>query len=349
MKILILGGSRFLGKAFIEEAKKENHEITIFNRGTQNGGLKDVEILIGDRNEPLTVLENRSWDAVLDTSGFVPRAVRNSTELLKDRVGHYTFISSISVYKDWIPEGLTEDYHLLTMPIEQADEISKASAGPFYEYYGQFKALCEQEAVRNMSGNVLNVRAGQLVGQHDYTDRFPYWINRVAKGGKILAPGNPQRKIQYIDNIDLAKWILHMMEKKLVGTFNTTGPDTTVTMEEFLDTAKKVTGSDAEFIWADEKFLLEHKVEPWTEMPLWVPENFPFDKESDQPWKGTFSININKALSKSLTFRPLEETINDIHEWDSRRNLPENEWKAGITANREKEILELLSSKSSSL
>ncbi|SFA88983.1 MULTISPECIES: NAD-dependent epimerase/dehydratase family protein [unclassified Bacillus (in: firmicutes)] len=340
MKILVLGGSRFLGRAFIEEAQKRGHEISIFNRGNQNENLKNVEILIGDRNGDLSALKDRKWDTVLDTSGFIPRSVRESTQLLKNNVKHYTFISSISVYRDWIPVGLDEDYPLQTMSSDQADELTKDSTGQFYEYYGAFKALCEQEAEKSMPGRVLKVRAGQLVGKNDYTDRFPYWIHRVAKGGTVLAPGNPHRPIQYIDNRDMALWILNAMEKQIVGSFNVTGPDHPVTMQEFLQSIKSVTGSDAEFVWADEKFLMDHGVAPWTEMPLWVPELFALTTGEDEPWKGTFSINISKALETGLHFRSLNETIKEIYHWQCKRNLTENDWKAGISAERERQLLE---------
>lgn len=340
MKILVLGGSRFLGRAFIDEAQKRGHEISIFNRGNQNEQLSNVEILIGDRNGDLTALKDRKWDTVLDTCGFIPRSVRDSTQLLKNNVKHYTFISSISVYRDWIPAGVKEDYHLQTMSIEEADEITKDSTGSYYEHYGAFKVLCEQEAEKNMPGRVLNIRAGQLVGENDYTDRFPYWVHRVSKGGTVLAPGNPHRPIQYIDNRDMAQWILNTMEKQIVGNFNLTGPDHTVTMQEFLQCIKSVTGSDAEFVWADEGFLLNHGVAPWTDMPLWVPENYPLSPLEKEPWKGAFSIDITKALDNGLKFRPLKETIKEIHEWERKRNLSENEWKAGISPEKEQKLLE---------
>ena len=342
MKILVLGGSRFLGRTFVEEALSQNHEVTIFNRGNQNVGLKDVEIITGDRFGDLCELKNRYWDTVLDTSGFIPSTVKKSTELLKDRVNQYSFISSISVYQDWVPENIDENYPLLNMSIEKADEISKDVNGPIYEYYGQFKALCEQIAEMNMPGRVLNIRAGQLIGPNDYTDRIPYWVHRVAKGGKVLVPGNENRRVQLIDNKDLSKWILKMMTANSCGTFNATGPDYPLTMKQFIDACLRVTGSDAEIVWADEEFLLEQKVAPWTEMPLWVPENAPLSPELEKPWKGTFSINIDKAVKSGLTFRMLNESISDIYEWEKTRHISQDEWKSGMRAEREKELLTLL-------
>ncbi|MGG3560755.1 NAD-dependent epimerase/dehydratase family protein [Neobacillus rhizosphaerae] len=342
MKILVLGGSRFLGRTFVEEALSQNHEVTIFNRGNQNVGLKDVEIITGDRFGDLSELKNRYWDTVLDTSGFIPSTVKKSTELLKDRVNQYSFISSISVYQDWVPENLDETYPVLDMSFEKSIELSKDVNGPIYEYYGHFKALCERIAEMNLPGRVLNVRAGQLIGPNDYTDRIPYWVHRVAKGGKVLVPGNENRRVQLIDNKDLSQWILNMMSSNSSGTFNATGPDYPLTMKQFIDACLRVTGSDAEIVWADEEFLLDQKVTPWTEMPLWVPENAPLSSELEKPWKGTFSINIDKAVKSGLTFRMLDESISDIYEWEKTRHISQYEWKSGMRAEREKELLMLL-------
>lgn len=339
MKILVLGGSRFLGRTFVEAAQRQNHEVTIFNRGNQNDGFKDVEIITGDRFGDLNELKNRYWDAVLDTSGFIPSSVLKSTELLKDRVKHYTFISSISVYKDWIQENLDETYPVYEMSLKEANELSKN--GVNYEYYGQFKALCEVVAENNIPGRVANIRAGQLVGPNDYTDRIPYWINRIAAGGKVLAPGNPNRPVQMIDNKDLSNWILKLMTNETAGTFNATGPDYILTMKDFLDTCIKVTGSKAEVVWASEKFLLDNKVAPWTEMPLWVPEEYPLEPDLKEPWKGAFTVNIFKAIESGLSFRPIKESLAEIYDWETKRSLAESEWKSGMRADREKELLEL--------
>ncbi|MEH7010896.1 NAD-dependent epimerase/dehydratase family protein [Neobacillus niacini] len=340
MKILVLGGSRFLGRTFVEAAQKQNHEVTIFNRGNQNEGFKDVEIITGERFGDLKELKNRYWDAVLDTSGFIPSSVLKSTELLKDRVKHYTFISSISVYKDWVQENFDENYPVHEMSLAEANELNN---GNVYEYYGQFKALCEVVAEKNMPGRVVNIRAGQLIGPNDYTDRIPYWIHRITKGGKVLAPGNPNRPVQMIDNKDLSNWILKMIDNHSAGIFNATGLGYPLTMKEFLDACMKVTGSEAEIVWTSEKFLLENKVAPWTEIPLWVPEEFPLEPELKEPWKGTFTVNIKKAIASGLTFRPLEESLAEIYDWEKQRNLAEDEWKSGMLADREKELLELWS------
>ncbi|MGG3470508.1 NAD-dependent epimerase/dehydratase family protein [Neobacillus pocheonensis] len=342
MKILVLGGSRFLGRTFVEEALAKNHDVTIFNRGNQNDGFKDVEIIKGDRFGDLKELGNRYWDAVLDTSGFIPFTVQNTTKLLKDRVKQYTFISSISVYKDWIPENLDETYPVLEMSLEEANVLTKDLNGPVYEHYGHFKALCERIALQNLPGRVLNIRAGQLIGPNDYTDRIPYWVHRISKGGKVLAPGSPMRRVQVIDNKDLSKWILSMMEVGTAGTFNATGPNYPLSMSEFLEACIKVTGSDAELVWADEKFLVDQGVAPWTELPLYVPENYPLASDLTVPWKGTFSINIDKAVANGLTFRPLEDSLTDIFAWEKTRTLSADEWKSGLRLEKERKLLQLL-------
>lgn len=344
MKILVLGGSRFLGKAFVEEAQKSGHEITVFNRGNNNDVLKNVEILIGDRNDSLELLKDRQWDAVLDTSGMIPRSVSNLTSLLKEKTEFYAFVSSISVYQDWIPKGINENYHVQSISVEEADRLTSDPAAPVLQYYGQFKTLCEQEAERNLTGKVLNIRAGLLVGENDYTDRLPYWVNRIARGGRVIAPGDPESSfVQLIDVKDLAIWILKMMEEKCTGTYNVTGKP--ILLRDVLLTCIEVAGTDTELIWADEDFLLEHKVAPWTEMPLWLPEKTPLGPEQKEPWSGAFHINIDKALQTGLSFRPLVKTIREVHDWLKAKPIAEESWKAGITSEREKILLERIALK----
>lgn len=336
MKVLVLGGTRFLGRAIVEEALKRGHEVTLFNRGTNHEMFPDVEQLIGDRNGDVSQLENRKWDVVMDTCGITPHQIEKIATVLGDNVEHFTYISSISVYPDWIPLNIEEDYHVHSIPPEEIlEKIEEGIVSP-YEYYGGMKVACEEEAEKHWSGRVLQVRAGLLVGSCDYSDRLPYWVHRVAQGGTVLVPGRPERPVQFIDVKDLAAWALTMAENRQAGTFNVTGPSKELTMEEFLNTCKVVTGSDAEFVWADEKFMLEEKVQPWMEMPLWIPEEFALEGAAE-PWKGSSFISIEKAVTAGLSFRPLEETIADIYE-DVK--VKETEWKAGISREREQELLE---------
>jgi 2'-hydroxyisoflavone reductase len=258
--------------------------------------------------------------------------------VLGDNIDHYTYISSISVYKDWIPPHITEDYHLQSIPSEDVFKgVEKGEISP-YEHYGALKVSCETEAEKQWPGRVLKVRAGQLVGPFDYTDRLPYWIQRLAQGGEVLVPGRPDRPVQLIDVKDVAAWVFDMAESKKAGAFNVTGPHAGLKMEELLNTCKAVANSDAEFVWAEESFILEQKVQPWTQLPLWVPEHFPLEGETE-PWEGAFSISIEKAVNDGLSFRPLEDTIHDVYQWEMAR--PEGERKAGISRAREQELLEL--------
>ncbi|MEI3893339.1 MULTISPECIES: SDR family oxidoreductase [Bacillus] len=337
MKILILGGTRFLGRAVVEEALSRGHEVTLFNRGTNKEIFPEVEQLIGDRNNDVSSLENRKWDVVIDTCGFSPHHIRNVGEVLKDNVKNYIFISSLSVYKDWIPHDIKEDYKLQAEPTaEQIKAVENGEITP-YEHYGALKVLCEKEAEKYWPGHVLHVRAGLLAGMFDYTDRLSYWIGRVAKGGNVLVPGRKNRPVQLVDIKDIANFGLNMAENNKVGTFNITGPNDELTMEELLNTCKKVTNSDAEFVWVEESFMNEHKVQPWTEMPLWIPETFPLEGET-KPWKGGFSISIESAVKEGLIFRRLEDTVADVYDW--MEGMDEWELKAGILEEREKILLD---------
>ncbi|MEC2445193.1 NAD-dependent epimerase/dehydratase family protein, partial [Bacillus cereus] len=218
MKILILGGTRFLGRAFVDEALQRGHEITLFNRGTNKEIFSNVEQLTGDRNNDVSSLKNRTWDVVIDTCGFSPHHIRNVGEVLKDNIEHYIFISSLSVYKDWIPHDIKEDYILQPEPTEeQIKAVENGEISP-YEHYGALKVLCEKEAEKYWPGRVLHVRAGLLSGMFDYTDRLPYWIQRVAKGGNVLVPGRKNRPVQIVDIKDVARFGLNMAENNKAGT-----------------------------------------------------------------------------------------------------------------------------------
>lgn len=338
MNILILGGTRFLGRAFTKEALKRGYSVTLFNRGTNKSLFPGLEELTGDRNGDMTALKNRKWDAVIDTSGFAPHHIRKTTEVLGD-IGHYTFISSISVYRNWIPAGIQEEYPLQTISDEKLEESEKGTLST-YEHYGALKALSEEEAEKHWPGRVMNVRAGQLVGPFDYTDRLPYWVQRVSQGGQAIVPGRPDRPVQMIDVRDLAAWVFNMILQGRAGTYNATGQKET--MAEILKTCKSVSSSTTDFVWADEAFLLENNIKPWTDMPLWIPEHFPLEGEKE-PWKGTFEISIEKAVGAGLTFRPLEETIRDVYDWE--KNREPSDLKAGISREKEKKLLQKWSMK----
>jgi 2'-hydroxyisoflavone reductase len=334
MKILILGGTVFLGRYLIEAALARGHEVSLFNRGRHDPeSYPEVEKLRGDRAGDLAALRGRRWDAVIDTSGYLPRHVRASAELLADAAGQYTFISSVSVYSDFAP-GMDE-----TAPVEmpadgqlkeaEAIEAGERVTGMTYgSLYGPLKVGCEQAAEAAMPGRVLTIRPGLIVGPHDYSDRFTYWVHRVAEGGEVLAPGRPERQVQFIDVRDLAEWVLRTIEANRTGIFNVKGPDYPLTMGRLLEECRTVSGSDARLTWVSEHFLLESAVKPWTEMPLWIPEDY------DQ----SRYVEFGKALAAGLTFRPLAETVRDTLAWD-RTRLPDEIWRAGLKREREAGLL----------
>src|SRR5690606_2480891 len=254
MKLLIIGGTRFVGRALVDSALARGHEVTLFNRGQSNPGLyPQVETIVGDRTGDLSALSSRSWDAVIDTCGYVPRIVRNMAETLSGNVGHYTFISSISVYRDFTQAGIDEAYPVGTVEDETVEEITG-------ETYGPLKALCEQAVAEVFPGRALNIRPGLIVGPHDGSDRFNYWPYRVARGGEVLAPGNPDASAQIIDVRDLGDWTLDMAERQATGVYNATGPEQPFTISHVLESCREVTNSDATFTWVSDEFLVEQGV-----------------------------------------------------------------------------------------
>jgi 2'-hydroxyisoflavone reductase len=327
VKILILGGTVFLGRHLVEAALARGHAVTLFNRGQSSPDLfPDVEKLRGNRDGPLDGLRGRQWDAAIDTCGYAPRVVRASAELLADSVNHYTFISSLSVYADLSRPGIDEAAPVGRLPDDSIEEVTG-------ETYGPLKALCEQAAERALPGRVLNVRPGLIVGPHDPTDRFTYWPARVARGGEVIAPGRPDRRIMFIDARDLAEWIIRAVEHNLTGVFNADGPAGRTSMGPLLATSKAVSGSDAEVVWVDEQFLIDAGVEPWSEMPVWIPE-------SDPMAAGFFAFDCSQAIEAGLTFRPLEETVRDTIAWDATRPK-DRRWLAGLKPGREAELLRI--------
>jgi len=332
MKLLILGGTRFLGKHLVTAAQLRGHEVTLFNRGNfSSEDLGAVEIIKGDRHTELHKLQGRRWDAVVDTSGYLPRAVRAAAEVLANEVERYVFISSQNAYRDVSVAGFEETYPLRTLTSEQlerANSIDTSGQPSYGELYGGLKALCEQAAECVMPNRVLIIRPGLIVGPDDYTDRFTYWPVRVARGGEVLAPGRPDRFIQFIDVRDLAEWTISMIERRAIGAYNTHGLPNTLTMQQLLDECKSVTGSDAQFTWISEDFLLQENVAAWSELPLWLPE------EAAPHLKGFMIISPEKAVAAGLTFRPLTDTIRDTLTRHKTRDL-----KAGLDRDKERALL----------
>lgn len=335
MRLLILGGTVFLGRALVDAAVERGHEVTLFNRGVHSPELyPDIEKLRGDRDGDRSALEGRTWDAVIDPSGYVPRIVAASATLLAQATGHYTFISSISVYPEFPLAGMDE-----SAPTATLDDPTTEEVGP---NYGGLKAACERAAAAAMPGRVLSVRAGMIVGPHDPTNRFTYWPVRIARGGDVLAPGRPERAVQLIDVRDLAAWCVAMAEARTPGVFNATGPHAPLSMGEMLDACLSVSGSDARLRWASDGFLVEHGVGAWSEMPFWLPESRP-------EMAGFMQVDCGKAFASGLTTRPLEETIRDTLAWHATLGAPVIRGTglplptAGMDPARETELLRLLS------
>jgi 2'-hydroxyisoflavone reductase len=326
MRILILGGTVFLGPALVEAALASGHQVTLFNRGRSRPDLfPQIEKVHGDRADGLAALSGRRWDAVIDTCGYVPRIVRQSAEQLAPAVERYIFISSLSVYADVSQPGLDESAPVGKLEDETIEEVTG-------ETYGPLKALCEQAAEQAMPGRVLVIRPGLIVGPHDPTDRFTYWPHRVAQGGEVLAPGRPARPIQFIDVRDLAEWTIHMAEAKQTGVYNANGPAQPLPMADLLATCQAASGSQAKFTWVDEAFLAEHNVAPWQELPAWLPE-------SDETYAGFFAIDCRKAIAAGLSLRPLTDTVQDTLAWAATRPA-DYVWRAGLSPGREAELLE---------
>ncbi|HEV2236745.1 MAG TPA: NAD-dependent epimerase/dehydratase family protein [Ktedonobacterales bacterium] len=325
MRLLILGGTVFLGRHLVEAAVGAGHTVTTFTRGEHPAVLPaGVEQLRGNRDSDLSALEGRQWDAVIDTSGYFPREIVASMAILAGAVGHYTFISSISAYADFAQVGMTEVAPLGTLADPTVEEITG-------ETYGPLKALCEGAAQAAMPGRTLVIRPGLIVGPYDPTDRFTYWPHRVAAGGAVLAPGRPERVVQFIDARDLAAWALRLAERQVTGVYHATGPAAPLPFGDLLAACQAVTGASAALTWVGESFLAERGVEPWSVLPLWIPE-------SDPSHAGFCRVDCSRALGAGLAFRPLEQTVRDTLDWAATRPA-DRVWKAGLTREREAELL----------
>jgi len=331
LRILILGGTGFIGPYQVQYALSRGHKITTFNRGkTHKNELPEgVEQLIGDRNGQLDALKNRRWDVVIDNPTTLPAWVRDVAQILKANVERYVFISTISVYGE-VKQGVDESAPVAKYegPDPYKETLEAMKAGGF-KTYGPLKALSEKETEKWFPGKALIIRPGLIVGPHDETDRFTYWPVRVDRGGEVLAPGNPNDPVQFIDARDLAEWTIRMAENHETGIYNATGPAKPLGIGGMLDGIKQAEKSNATFTWVNEEFLAQQKVEPWSDMPVWT------GKES-----GLARTNIGRALSIGLTFRPLADTARETLAWF--KSLPQDrqsKLRAGLTPEREAEVL----------
>lgn len=331
IRLLILGGTRFIGPHQVKHAVDRGHRVSIFNRGRTEPPFfheyfERVERLEGDRDDDLAALESGEWDAVIDNSASIPRWVRQSAGLLRDRAGTYLFVSSISAYRDFAQVGIEEDYPLAALDDPTVEEVTG-------ETYGGLKALCEEEARRAFGDAAIVVRPGLIIGPGDNTDRWTYWPVRVDRGGEMIAPGTPDDPVQHIDARDLAAWMIRLVEEQgNGGTYNATGPARPRTMGGMLETVRNALGADASFTWIPADFLARHDVQPWAHMPAWIPP----EGES----RGILRVSVERAVSKGLVFRALADTARDTLAW--WRTLPEErraEPRAGLPPGREAEVL----------
>jgi 2'-hydroxyisoflavone reductase len=338
LKILVLGGTGFLGPAIVTHAMARGHALTLFNRNRRNTHLfPDVERIKGDRDpakdEGLKGLEGGKWDVVFDDCGYYPRHVKASAELLAPNVGHYVYVSSISCYAKTDAEGMDEDAELAKL-VDPTVETMGAS----FENYGGLKVLCEQAAEAAAPGKTCVIRPGYIVGPTDPTDRFTYWPARFDKGGDVLVPGAPTDPLQVIDVRDLAEWMVHVAETKVVGRFNACGPEKKLEWGRVIDACVAAAASPTKARWASLDVLAKH---PEAQFHIWAP----YAGET----KGFHTVSNARAVKAGLKFRTIETIVRDTLEWyraepeDRRAKLwTAAEQQLGYTPEKEKELLATL-------
>jgi 2'-hydroxyisoflavone reductase len=327
MRLLILGGTRFVGRHLTEAALAAGHQVTLFNRGRTSPDLfPEAEHLRGDRGTDLAVLAGRRWNVAIDVNGYLPRQVRASAELLAGAVERYVFVSTISVYADFKVPGVSED-----APVQEPEPGDAEAAEIPKGGYGRLKVLCERNVQAAFPERALILRPCILAGPWDPTGRFAYWVERAARGGEVLAPGRPDRPVELIDARDFASWVVRMADRRATGLYNAAGPEQTLTMREMLEACRAATGAatntgtnpDAAFTWVSDRFLQERDVE----LPFWYPE------ETD----GYDLVDNRRAVAQGLTFQPLSRTVRDVHAWVAED--PEGRRPNALPPEREAELL----------
>jgi len=323
LRLLILGGTGFIGPHMVQTALDRGHQVTIFNRGKSSTHLfPDIEKLKGDRDGDLESLKGRDWDAVIDNTGYVPRHVRDSADLLKGHVGRYLFTSTGSVY-DLNQDRIDEDSKLLDVPDPESEDVNK--------YYGELKVLCEQAVQERFGDAATIVRPHIVAGPGDKSDRFTYWPVRIDRGGDMICPGDPANPVQYIDVRDLAEFCLHLVEQDTPGVFNGAGPSySELSMQEFIYAVRGVTSSKVHFSWIDEAFLAEHGIELFG-YPLWISVN--------SEYKGLARVSIERSVKQGLTLRPIAVTAHDTLEW-FKAEPAERQEKLQLHLERDAKILQ---------
>src|SRR4051794_40619955 len=337
LSILIIGGTGFTGPEQVEHALARGHRVTVINRNKTRPdffkGKTQVEQLVGDLSGDMSALKGRSFDAVLDIPTTYPYWVRNVAQYMKGRTKHYTFISTQSVYSD--DSVVNADESLVTTPMPPDVDPYTLEPTARGRYYGALKTFSEN-LVKETYPNALIIRPGLIVGPLDPSDRFTYWPARIDKGGEVMAPGNPNDPVQFIDSRDLAEWTIRMIEAKETGTFNASGPAQRLSVAEMLYGIKGVTTAGAQFTWVPADFLAEQQIRGWRHMPVWVNpvgKSVAFSQKS-----------VAKAVAKGLTFRPLAVTAKDTLDWSKTRSAADQQALAdgkiaGISMVKEAEVL----------
>ena len=328
MKLLVLGGTRFLGRHVAEQALAQGHQVTLLHRGLSAPGggsalFPQAEHRIADRNGDLQALQGGTWDACIDTSAYVPRQVRAVATALTGRVGQYQLVSSISVYDDagYNPDaGPNEDSPLVRL----ADPTVEAVSG---ETYGGLKVLCEEAAQQAFGERCLVSRPGLIVGPHDPTGRFTWWPQRLLRGGEVFAPGDPATPVQFIDARDAAAWMLRQAGSGTNGVFNLVGPNEPLTIGGLLQAARDTLSPSATLRWVDEAWLLGQGVQPWSDLPVWLP----------RAQAGMHRTDIRRAMAAGLQTRPMADTLRDTAAWAHGRNAAAG---VGLAPEREAALLQ---------
>ncbi|MEV5407292.1 NAD-dependent epimerase/dehydratase family protein [Thermopolyspora sp. NPDC052614] len=333
MRVLVLGGTRFVGKVLVEHAISCGHHVTTFNRGRTGQDVSGAENLRGDRENEADLHElvhGREWDWVIDTSGYVPLIVGNAARLLSGRAGAYSFLSTVSVYPSWPGEPISEDSAVYEcspeMPGTAEDEANWTAA-----QYGAYKAGCERAVLDAFDGQVTILRPGVILGPQENVGRLTWWLRRIERGGKVLAPGDPGKPIQPIDVRDLAAFVLTCLKDGTAGTFNVVPPKNEATFGRMLSACVAETRSDAELVWVRDDFLASRGVRQWTEIPLW------------RTPAGTWAVDAGKAAAAGLRCRPIEETVRDTYAWLSRTEILsgyDRQSHHGISVDKEQALLE---------
>jgi 2'-hydroxyisoflavone reductase len=341
LRILILGGTGFIGPSQVRYALGRGHKVTLFNRGRKpKEWPAPVEELVGDRNTgDLKALAGREWDVCIDNPTSLPFWVRDAGQVLQGKVKQYVFISTLSVYASDKDPGQDETAPVATYKGKDAmKETQETLRADIEGLYGPLKALSEKEGEKWFPGITTVIRPGLIVGAGDESDRFTYWPVRLGRGGDVLAPGDGKDPVLFVDARDLAEWTIRTAESRTLGVFNAMGPASELTMGGMLDGIHGTIGSSARLVWASADFLEQQKVSPWGDMPVWIP--------ATGDTAGANRRRNRKAIAAGLTFRPLAQTVTDTVAW--WKTLPaerQGKLRAGITPEREAQVLEAWKSK----